>query len=198
MIAHLNGLLLERAPARVIVEVGGVGYEVFIPVSTFAHLPAAGQRAALHVHTHVREEAIQLYGFATPLEKNLFEKLLAVSGVGPKVALAVLSGMAARDLAAAIAHSDWERLTAIPGVGRKTAERLCVELRDKLDGLAAGEESGGGETAGPLSATAGEVLSALVNLGYPRPTAEKAVSKLAAADSAGFEDLFKRALAAMR
>lgn len=194
MIAFLSGQLLERAPGRIVVDVHGVGYELFIPVSTFSHLPAPGQAVSLQVHTHVREDAIQLYAFATGLEKSLFEKLLAVSGVGPKLALAVLSGVPASDLAVAIAGSDLTRLTAIPGVGKKTAERICIELRDKLGPLLAAPAPAPG-----LPRAAEEVLSALVNLGYARGLAEKALAKAAGHQPAGlgFEELFKLCLKAI-
>ncbi|MGH9540405.1 MAG: Holliday junction branch migration protein RuvA [Terriglobales bacterium] len=189
MIAYLSGQVRERAPGRVVLEVQGVGYELFIPVSTFSRIPAPGQAAALLVHTHVREDALQLFGFASPLEKALFEKLLAVNGVGPKLALAVLSGVPAPDLAAAISGSDLARLTAIPGVGKKTAERICVDLRDKLGGLVTAPA----ESTAPLPASA-EVLSALINLGYARGLAEKALAQAGGASSVSFEELFKHCL----
>lgn len=194
MIAYLTGQIRERAPGRVVLDVHGVGYELFIPVSTFSQLPAAGQSASLYVHTHVREDALQLYAFATALERSLFEKLISVSNVGPKLALAVLSGLSAPELAAAITGSDLARLTAVPGIGKKTAERICVELRDKLAELPLGPVA-----AAPAPPPASEeVLSALVNLGYSRFLAEKALAKAAGQTTgAGFEELFKRCLQAI-
>jgi Holliday junction DNA helicase RuvA len=187
VIAHLEGTLLERHPARIILDVHGVGYELQVPVGTFTALPAAGGRAALHVHTQVRDDAILLFGFATPAEKQLFEKLISVNGVGPKMALAILSGLPLEALAAAIRQADHARLTAIPGVGKKTAERLVVELRDKIPtGLVSDTAA-----AAPLAGPAEEVLSALVNLGYAPPAAEKAVQRaLQQHAAASFDELF--------
>jgi Holliday junction DNA helicase RuvA len=132
MIAHLRGRLISKHPNQAIVEAGGVGYDVLITVPTFSELPAAGAEVALHIHTHVREDALALYGFLRPEEKQLFEKLITVSGIGPKLAITILSGMATTDMVGAIRGNDFARLTKIPGIGRKTAERMCVELRDKL------------------------------------------------------------------
>lgn len=190
MIAFLRGALLERTPGRIVVDVHGVGYELLIPVSTFQVLPPVGAPVELRVHTQAREGAIQLFGFATAHEKSLFERLVGVSGVGPKLALAALSGLSAPELAAAIAASDLARLTALPGIGKKTAERICVELRDKLGEWATAA------AAPPLPAAAAEVLSALVNLGYARALAEKAVRRAAGRQPPpeGFEELFKRSL----
>src|SRR5438477_7551199 len=132
MIAHLRGRLIAKHPNNIVVEAGGVGYELTISVPTFSELPAAGSEVAMHVHTHVREDALALYGFLRREEKQLFEKLLSVSGIGPKLAITVLSGMAAQEMATAIRGNDVSRLTKIPGIGRKTAERMVLELRDKL------------------------------------------------------------------
>lgn len=194
MIAFLRGALLERTPGRIVVDVHGVGYELLIPVSTFQVLPPLGAPVELCVHTQAREDAIQLFGFATAREKSVFERLVGVSGVGPKLALAALSGLSAPALAAAIAASDLARLTAVPGIGKKTAERICVELRDKLGEWAAPA------AAPPLPAAAEEVLSALVNLGYARALAEQAVRRAAGRQPPpqGFEELFKRSLQAIR
>lgn len=189
MIAHLTGKLLERTPASVVVDVQGVGYEVLVPVSTFSHLPALGETVSLRIHTHVREDAIQLFGFLSLVEKQLFEKLITVSGIGPRLALSILSGINAGDLVLAIRQSNLARLTTIPGVGKKTAERIVVELRDKLDGYAVETTA---PTAPAFTSAAEDVLSALVNLGYSRPVAEKAVSKAASKHLEGsFDDLFK-------
>jgi len=194
MIAHLRGRLLARHPNQVVVETGGVGYEVAISVPTFSNLPPVGSEVALHIYTHVREDLIALYGFLRPAEKQLFEKLIAVSGIGPKLAITALSGMPAQELTEAIRGNDLSRLTRVPGIGRKTAERLVLELRDKLPSPTAGE------VPQPPSGTPVEedVLSALTNLGYPRAAAEKAFS--AAAKNGmdqGFEAMFKRTLAAL-
>ena len=135
MIAHLRGRLISKHPNQAIVEAGGVGYDVIITVPTFSELPALGGEVALHIHTHVREDALALYGFLRPEEKQLFEKLITVSGIGPKLAITILSGMATSEMVGAIRSNDFARLTKIPGIGRKTAERMCVELRDKLERL---------------------------------------------------------------
>jgi len=194
MIAHLRGKLLAKHPNQAIVETGGVGYDVTISVPTFSDLPSVGGEVALHIHTHVREDLIALYGFLRPAEKQLFEKLIAVSGIGPKLAITILSGMAADEVVGAIRGNDVARLTRIPGIGKKTAERMVLELRDKLPVAGAGEVA-----AGPaLSAVEEDVLSALMNLGYQRPAAEKAV--LAAGKNAkggSFEATFREALAAL-
>ena len=194
MIAFLRGILLERTPNRVVLDVHGVGYELLIPVSTFQRLPATGAEVALHAYTQAREDALQLFGFGTAREKAIFERLLSVSGVGPRLALAALSGLSVNELAAAIAASDLARLTAVPGIGKKTAERICVELRDKVAEWAAAEAPA--QPSAPLPAAAEEVLSALVNLGYARPLAEKAVRRASERQPAatGFEELFKRSL----
>src|SRR3984957_6612488 len=171
MISHLRGLLLSKRPNQAVVETAGVGYEVNISVPTFAELPAAGAEVALHIHTHVREDALALYGFLRIEEKQLFEKLITVSGIGPKLAITILSGMATNDMVGAIRANDYARLTKIPGIGKKTAERMCVELRDKLEGF--------GEVPTPksISAVEEDVISALTNLGYQRALAEKAVER---------------------
>jgi Holliday junction DNA helicase RuvA len=174
VIGRLRGILLEAAPERVIVEAGGVGYEVHVSLATFSELDRAGLGAevALLVHTHVREDQIALYGFATPRERDLFERLITVSGIGPRLAQVVLSGLPAGDLLQAIAGGDLARLTRIPGVGKKTAERMVVELRDALQGLAR-------ESAPETAATAtsdDDLVAALVHLGYKPGQAEKAVA----------------------
>src|ERR1700746_1786424 len=160
MIAHLRGRLIAKHPNQAIVEAGGVGYDVTISVPTFSELPASGAEVALHIHTHVREDALALYGFLRPEEKQLFEKLITVSGIGPKLAITILSGMATADMVAAIRSNDFARLTKIPGIGRKTAERMCVELRDKL------EDFGAPAPVATHSAVEEDVISALTNLGY--------------------------------
>ncbi len=192
MIAHLRGRLLAKHPNQAVVDTGGVGYEVAISVPTFSDLPAVGSEVALHIYTHVREDVIALYGFLRPAEKQLFEKLIAVNGIGPKLAITVLSGMPADELAGAIRANDVARLTRIPGIGKKTAERLVLELRDKLPIPGAGEF----QVRPAGTAVEDDVLSALLNLGYPRAAAEQAVSSAARNGGAkSFEALFKETLA---
>jgi holliday junction DNA helicase RuvA len=194
MIAHLRGKLLAKHPNQAIVETAGVGYDVTISVPTFSDLPAAGAEVALHIHTHVREDAIALYGFLRSAEKTLFEKLITVSGIGPKLAITILSGMAADEMVSAIRGNDVTRLTRIPGIGKKTAERMVLELRDKLP-----EPTTATSPARTvMSAAEEDVLSALVNLGYQRANAEKALA-LAAKHGQGqsFDALFREALAAL-
>jgi Holliday junction DNA helicase RuvA len=176
MIARLQGRLLEKHPNRVIVDVHGVGYDVQVPLSTFYGLGDPGAEVTLRVHTHVREEALALFGFATALELDVFERLIGISGVGPKLALAVLSGIEPPDLVRAVRQQDLARLTAIPGIGRKTAERIALELKDRLPAaLQAPEEDA--TPAAPADALREDLLSALLNLGYQRMLAEKAVER---------------------
>ena len=197
MIAQLRGVLTEKHPNQAIVETGGVGYDVTIPISTFTHLPDAGAEVRLRIHTHVREDALALYGFLTADEKVLFEKLIGVTGIGPTLAVKVLSGVTVADLVDAIRRSEIDRLVRIPGVGKKTAERMVLELRDKMPAV-----TGGPEPAPPaeaLGAVEQDVLSALLNLGCSRPQAEAAVRKAKdPAGSAEFEPLFRRALELVR
>ncbi len=191
MIAHLRGKLISRHPNEVIVETMGVGYDVTISVPTFSELPPAGSEVALHIHTHVREDQIALYGFLRPEEKQLFEKLITVSGIGPKLAITILSGMPVDDMTGAIRRNDLARLTKIPGIGRKTAERMVLELRDKLPPLGTDQV----HVVPSLSATQEDVLSALENLGYQRVTAEKALG--AVEKNGSFDSMFRAALAVM-
>ena len=196
MIALLRGVLLEKHPNQAIVETGGVGYDVTIPVSTFTHLPEAGAEVRLRIHTHVREDALALYGFLTQDEKALFEKLIGVSGIGPTLAVKILSGLAAPDLIHAIRRGELERLVRIPGIGRKTAERMVLELRDKLPAVTGEEPEAAAAALSPIDQ---DVLSALLNLGCARPQAESAVRKAKAAGVATeFEPLFRRALELVR
>jgi Holliday junction DNA helicase RuvA len=191
MIAHIRGKLLAKHPNQAVVETGGVGYDVTISVPTFSELPAAGSEIALHIHTHVREDVIALYGFLRPEEKLLFEKLIGVSGIGPKLAITILSGMAADEAVASIRGNDVARLTRIPGIGKKTAERMVLELRDKLSEAAPATLA----AVPKLSAVEEDVLSALVNLGYQRPAAEKAMAAGGQGRNGGsFEQLFRAAL----
>jgi holliday junction DNA helicase RuvA len=197
VIAHLRGSILEKHPNRIIIDVNGVGYDVFVPLSTFYGLGEAGAAVALRIHTHVREDALVLYGFATLLEQELFERLIGVSGIGPKVGLAVLSGIEPQDLIAAITRGDHARLTAIPGVGKKTSERIVLELKDRLPrGQAIAAAAGAAASAAP--ALRDDVLSALVNLGYHRPLAEKAaeaaITTVGSSSDASFERVLKQAL----
>jgi Holliday junction DNA helicase RuvA len=200
MIAHLRGTLLEKRPNQVIIEAAGVGYDVVIPVSTYTGLPAVDAEVRLRIHTNVREDAIQLFGFGSAAEKTLFEKLITVSGIGPKLAVTVLSGLAAPDLIGAIRGADVQRLVRIPGVGKKTAERIVLELRDKLEGV--GIEPVAPQPAAeaaPLTAAEQDALSALLNLGCQRAAAEVAIRKAAAAGgSREFEPLFRKALELVR
>ncbi|MCU1302454.1 MAG: Holliday junction helicase subunit RuvA [Candidatus Sulfotelmatobacter sp.] len=194
MIAHLRGTLLAKHPNQVVVETAGVGYEVNISVPTFSGLPAIGAEVALHIHTHVREDVIALYGFLQPAEKVLFEKLMTVSGIGAKLAITILSGMAADEMAAAIRGNDLARLTEIPGIGKKTAERMVLELRDKLP-PATGPSA---PSAPVMSAVEEDVLSALMNLGYQRATAEKALASMLKSGKGGsFDAMFREVLAGL-
>jgi Holliday junction DNA helicase RuvA len=196
MIALLRGILAEKHPNQVILDVGGVGYDVIVPISTFSKLPGTGTEVRLRVHTHVREDMLALYGFLSQDEKNLFEKLIGVSNIGPGLAVKVLSGMDAADLLTAIRRGEIERLVRIPGVGKKTAERIVLELRDKLPPTA-GDESAPAPPS--LSALDEDVLSALLNLGCARPAAETAVRKARAGGVPdAFEPLFRKALELVR
>lgn len=190
MIAHLRGKLLAKHPNQAIVETAGVGYDVAITVPTFSGLPIVGSEVALHIHTHVREDQIALYGFLHPAEKGLFEKLLTVSGIGPRLAITILSGMAADEMTGAIRGNDVAKLTRIPGIGKKTAERMVLELRDKLP---KGDVNAAViTTVSPLEE---DVLSALVNLGYQRPMAEKALAVASKIDTKkSFESMFRETL----
>jgi Holliday junction DNA helicase RuvA len=190
VIAQLRGRLLRKEPQEAVVDVGGVGYRVTIPLSTFYRIGEPGSEVTLLTHTHVREDALALFGFLTPVEQALFERLIAVSGVGPKLAVGVLSGIEAPDLVTALRANDLARLTRIPGVGKKTAERLVLELKDKLQELpssAAAPTAPGG--------AADDIVSALVHLGYSRPEAERAAERAMREHSEGrFEDWLRFAL----
>jgi Holliday junction DNA helicase RuvA len=193
LIAQLRGRLVRKETQEAIVDVQGVGYRVTIPLSTFYRIGDPGQEVALLTHTHVREDTLALFGFLTATEQALFERLISVSGVGPKVAIAILSGIEAPDLVAALRTSDVLRLTRIPGVGKKTAERLVLELKDKVQGLVAAEPEQAPAVA-PGTAR-DDLVSALVHLGYSRPEAEKGVDRALKDDGGGrFEDLLRRSL----
>ena len=191
MIAHLRGKLIAKHPNQAIVEAGGVGYDVTISIPTFSDLPAPGVEVALFVHTHVREDALALFGFLRAEEKQLFEKLISVSGIGPKLAITILSGMAAEAMVAAIKSNNVAALTRIPGIGKKTAERMVLELRDKL------ESFGVPEAAPAASPVEEDVISALVNLGYQRPLAEKALARVGNTANESFETIFRKTMAAL-
>jgi len=192
VIAQLRGRLLRKSPQEVVVDAQGVGYRVLIPVSTFYKLPDEGGEASLRIHTHVREDALQLFGFATETEELLFSRLIDVSGVGPKLALSVLSGIEAPELVAALRTSDIARLVRVPGIGRKTAERLALELKDKMPSVLESETA-----AAPTAphALKDDLLSALVHLGYSPAEAEKGVARALKDEPEGrFEDLLRRSL----
>ena len=197
MIASLRGNILEKHPNRIVVDVNGVGYEVFVPLSTFYGLGDTGSAITVRIHTHVREDALLLYGFATLLEQELFERLISVSGIGPKVALTVLSGIEPLDLIRAIERGDLARLTAIPGVGKKTSERIVLELKDRLPRPQAVAVAAG-DAASDAPIVRDDVVSALVNLGYHRPLAEKAadaaIKTIGPSSDRGFERILKQAL----
>jgi len=195
MIAHLSGKLLSKQPNQVIVDVNGVGYEVHVPLSTFYEVGEIGSPVQLRIYTHVREDTIALFGFKSAKEKLMFEQVTSISGIGPKLGITILSGMPVDELVAAIRQSNLARLTSIPGIGKKTAERLVVELRDKLAKLGTvttGEQT----TALSVSQPQEDVISALVNLGYAKPSAEKAVQAVLSTSKPAptFEELLRTAL----
>jgi holliday junction DNA helicase RuvA len=195
MIAFLRGRILDKHPNKLIVDVHGVGYEVQVPLSTFYEVGDEGADISLRVHTHVREDALQLYGFLTPLEQQVFERLIGISGIGPKLAIAVLSGIDPHDLIGAVQRSDVARLTAIPGVGKKTAERIVLELKDRMQQLAGASAVGASTPASAEDRLREDLVSALVNLGYHRPQAEKTIeSTLQSGSGLGFEQALKHAL----
>ncbi len=191
MIAHLSGTLLEKHVQRIIVDVGGVGYDVAVPLSTFYTVGEPGARVALRIHTHVREDALQLFGFGTALELTLFERLISVSGIGPKVALGVLSGIEPEQFVRAIRSADVARLVKIPGVGKKTADRLVLELKDRLPGAGVAEPEAPADTGDALR---DDLLSALGNLGYQKANMEKTVDKVLKAGGGTFEDALRQIL----
>lgn len=193
MIAFLRGRVLDKHPNRVIVDVGGVGYDVAVPLSTFYTAGEPGAVIDLRIHTHVRDDQIALFGFATPLELAMFERLIAVSGIGPKLALSVLSGIEPTDLISAIHRSDLARLTRIPGVGKKTAERIVLELRDRLPkGV---DPTGAATTPAPGAALRDDLVSALVNLGYHRQAIDRTLDLLLdTTETLRFETVLRQAL----
>ncbi len=200
MISHLRGTLLEKHPNQVIVDVHGVGYEVTIPVSAYSSLPDAGAAVQFHIHTHVREDTLALFGFVSAGDKTLFEKLITVSGIGPKLAVTALSGLTTADLVAAIRSGSVEQLVRIPGVGKKTAERMVLELRDKLELLGVPARAGAAAAVkSAFSAIEEDVISALMNFGAGRAAAEVAVVKArSGSEPNDFDALFRRALKLVR
>ena len=197
MIARLAGTLADKTPGRIIIDVQGVGYDLQVPLSTFYVIGDAGSAVTLRVHTHVREDVIALYGFATGLEQDLFERLISISGIGPKLALAVLSGMEPPDLVRAISSQDVARLTSIPGIGKKTAERIGLELKDRLP-KSVQAAADAAKPATPEDQLRADLLSALLNLGYQRQAADKAIEKaLTAKSGATFEQALRSVLRAL-
>jgi len=198
MISHLRGTLLEKHPNQIVIDVHGVGYEVVIPVSAYSSLPELGGPVQMHIHQHVREDILALYGFPTKDDKALFEKLIAVSGIGPKLAITALSGLTTEDLMAAIRSGAVEQLVRIPGVGKKTAERVVLELRDKL-GPVTVPHGGAIAPKGAFSTIEEDVISALMNFGASRASAEAAATKARSeSESNEFDALFRRALKLVR
>jgi Holliday junction DNA helicase RuvA len=195
MIAFLRGRVHDKQPNRVIVDVGGIGYDVHVPLSTFYNLGDEGAEVSLRVHTHVREDALQLYGFLTELERQVFERLIAISGIGPKLAIVVLSGMEPRELVTAVQRADVARLTTIPGIGKKTAERIVLELKDRLTQLAVPAAPGAAAPESSADQLRFDLLSALLNLGYHRQQAEKAIDATVKSNpDASFEHAVRTAL----
>ena len=194
MIAFLRGQVIDKHPDRLIVDVHGVGYEVHVPLSTYYNVGEEGADVSLRVHTHVREDALLLYGFLTVLEQQVFERLIGISGIGPKLALAVLSGIEAGELVGSLQRGDVARLTRIPGIGKKTAERMVLELKDRLSQFAV-VPAAATETMAPHDRLKADLISALVNLGYHRPLAEKSVeSTLKSDNEPSFEHALRSAL----
>jgi Holliday junction DNA helicase RuvA len=175
MIAHIQGLLHFKSPEYLIIDVDGIGYQVHVPLSTFYDLPQVGSTVSLHIHTHVREDALQLYGFQSPEEKALFVRLMSISGIGPRLAVNILSGISPAELVESLGHNNLARLISIPGVGRKTAERIMLELRDKLTALAPSHNATAPAKTAADEAMNEDALSALLNLGYKKGVAQQAI-----------------------
>ena len=195
MIGFLRGRVLDKQPNRLVVDVQGIGYEVHVPLSTYYDVGDEGADVSLRVYTHVREDALQLYGFLTDLERQLFERLIGISGIGPKLAIAVLSGIESRELVIAVQRADVARLTGIPGIGKKTAERIVLELKDRLAAIAVPAAAGAAPGVASGDRLRDDIVSALQNLGYHRPQAEKAVeSVLKGSPDASFEDALRAVL----
>ncbi len=196
MIGQIRGRLLQKKPNTLLVDVNGVGYEVSIPLTSFYELPGEGSEITLKIHTHVREDALILFGFHTQREKDLFLKLISISGIGPKLAIAILSGAQVEELAQSIAEGNLARLTSIPGIGRKTAERLVLELKAQMSPFLLPEHAEAAKGAGMPTPLEEDVLSALVNLGYPRASAEKALSVVLRSEQCDrtFEEVLRNTL----
>lgn len=196
MIGQLRGQILQKKPNALLLDVGGVGYEVFIPLTTFYELPGEGNEVTLKVYTHVREDALTLFGFLSQREKDLFLKLIAISGIGPRLAIAILSGAQVEELANAIVSGNLARLTSIPGVGRKTAERVVLELKNQMPPFLVAGQIETPADKGIAAALEEDILSALTNLGYPRATAEKALSMVLRSEECArsFEDILRSTL----
>ena len=195
MIAALEGRLTEKRPSRIVVDVQGVGYEVHVPLSTFYGLGEPGSNVSLRIHTHVRDDTLALFGFASTLELQLFERLISVNGIGPRLALTALSGIEPPELVRSVQQGDVAQLTGIPGVGKKTAERMVVELRDNLPDIISAEAEPASLVNGEADDLRGDVLSALLNLGYHQRLAEKAINAaLKGSDGLIFEDVLRQAL----
>jgi len=196
MIAHLTGILFSKSPQSVIVDTAGVGYQIFIPLSTFYQLPDEMEKVSLHVYTHVREDMLQLFGFQTEIEKETFSLLISVSGIGPKLALSILSGIGLEDLLSAIVRADSERITAVPGVGKKTSQRITLELKEKASYLSEGIEVPPREKVEIKNKEIfDDALSALINLGYPGKSAKRAIENVLHKDNEiNLETLLKEAL----
>ena len=194
MIAFLRGRVIDKHPDRIVIDVNGVGYEVHVPLSTYYDVADGGAEVALRIHTHVREDALQLFGFLTSLEQEMFQRLIGISGIGPKLALSLLSGIDARELVGAVQRADIARLTRVPGIGRKTAERIVLELKDRLAHMVATPAEAAVETS-PADRLQDDLVSALLNLGYHRPVAEKAVeTTLKSGVEVSFETALRSAL----
>ena len=196
MIAHIQGRLHFKSPEYLVVDVEGMGYEIHVPLTTFYELPGVGNIVALHIHTHVREDVLQLYGFQSQDEKALFVRLIRVAGIGPRLAVNILSGIAPAEMAETVHQGNVARLISIPGVGRKTAERIMVDLRDKLPALAPGQEVVSATEQSPSEAVVEDALSALLNLGYKKGVAQRAVEKATKRlqGEASLENLLKESL----
>ncbi|MEJ2246368.1 MAG: Holliday junction branch migration protein RuvA [Acidobacteriota bacterium] len=196
MIGYLKGRLLRKKPTTAILDVNGIGYEVSIPLTTFYELPGEGNEVSLNIHTHVREDALLLFGFHTQREKDFFLKLISISGIGPKLAVVILSGAQVEELAQAISESNLARLTAIPGIGRKTAERMVLELKSQITSFLLPEQVEAAQEGKSFGTLEEDVLSALVNLGYPRASAEKALKASLRSEQTdrNFEDILRNTL----
>jgi Holliday junction DNA helicase RuvA len=196
MIGQIRGQLLQKKPNLVLVEVQGVGYEVHIPVTSFYELPSEGNEVVLKIYTHVREDALTLFGFKSQREKDLFLKLISISGIGPKLGISIMSGAKVEELAQAIADGDLARLTSIPGVGRKTAERVVLELRNQITPFLVADRAQPAREQGRADGLQDDIISALVNLGYPKPAAEKAIATVLRSGECErtFEDLLRHTL----